>query len=192
MERGLTSASSRPPNRCAVGFPRAYGARRRLKRGVGCKSMTQADHPRVVVLPPLLYLVAFFVALGLQWLWPLSPPSHLAALSAGVAAFGLGIGLSYWGKASMRRAGTNVNPFQPTTALVASGPFRFSRNPLYLGLSVAFVGLSLIFNTLWGVVLLLPALAVMHFGVILREERYLEAKFGESYAQYCSEVRRYL
>ena len=70
--------------------------------------------------------------------------------------------------------------------------FRFSRNPLYLSLTLLFTGLSLVMNSLWGLVVLVPVLVVMHVGVIRREERYLEAKFGESYRQYCSEVRRWL
>lgn len=154
--------------------------------------MTQADNPGVLVLPPLLYLVAFLAALGLHWVWPVPLLPNSAAIAAGIVVFAIGIALNYWGKSAMRSAGTNVNPFQPTTAIVVSGPFRFSRNPLYLGLSLDLVGLSLIFNTAWGVVLLLPVLTVMHFSVILREERYLEIKFGESYVQYCSGVRRYL
>jgi protein-S-isoprenylcysteine O-methyltransferase Ste14 len=73
-----------------------------------------------------------------------------------------------------------------------SGPFRFSRNPLYLALTLLYLGLTLALNTWWGIVLLVPVLIIMHWGVILREERYLEQKFGESYRQYRSKVRRYL
>lgn len=154
--------------------------------------MTQADNPGVVVFPPLLYGVAFLTALALHWLWPVSILSHPATLWVGVAVLVLGVALGLWGSVSLRRAGTNISPSQPTIAIVASGPFRLSRNPLYVGLSLDLLGLSLIFNTLWGVVALVPAAVVMHFGIILREERYLEAKFGESYEQYCSVVRRYL
>ena len=91
----------------------------------------------------------------------------------------------------MKQAGTNVNHLQPATSLVITGPFRFSRNPLYLSLTILFAGLSLVVNTLWGFIALVPVLVVLHFGVILREERYLEAKFGESYRQYRSQVRRW-
>ena len=92
----------------------------------------------------------------------------------------------------MKQAGTNINPLQPATSLVTTGPFRFSRNPLYLSLTLLFAGLSLILNSLWGLIALAPVLAILHFGVILREERYLEAKFGESYRQYRTQVRRWL
>jgi protein-S-isoprenylcysteine O-methyltransferase Ste14 len=92
----------------------------------------------------------------------------------------------------MQAAGTNVNPALPTTAIVASGPFRFSRNPLYLALTLLYLGLTLAFNTWWGIVVLIPVLIIMHRGVVLREERYLEQKFGETYRHYRSKVRRYL
>lgn len=120
---------------------------------------------------------------------------HLAAYSGdlergSIAALQWGIGPL--GKRAMKQAGTNINPLQPATSLVTTGPFRFSRNPLYLSLTLLFAGLSLILNSLWGLIALAPVLAILHFGVILREERYLEAKFGESYRQYRTQVRRWL
>ena len=91
----------------------------------------------------------------------------------------------------MTAAGTNVNPSRPATTIVSSGPFRFTRNPLYVGVTLIFGGLTLAFNTWWGFIVLVPVLITMHFGVVLREERYLERKFGEPYRQYRSRVRRY-
>ena len=92
----------------------------------------------------------------------------------------------------MQAAGTNVDPHRPAMVLVENGPFRFSRNPLYIALTLLFLGLSLVVDTWWGIVLLFPVLIIMHWGVILREERYLDQKFGASYRQYCTRVRRYL
>ena len=92
----------------------------------------------------------------------------------------------------MRAAGTNVRPSLPATAIVTTGPFRFSRNPLYCSLTLLYLGLTAIFNTWWGLIVLVPLLLVMHFGVVLREERYLERKFGDTYRQYRMSVRRYL
>jgi len=80
----------------------------------------------------------------------------------------------------------------PSTAVVTSGPYRFSRNPLYIGLAIVYLGLTLTFDAWWGIVLLALVLIVMHLGVIQREERYLERKFGDGYRQYRSAVRRYL
>jgi protein-S-isoprenylcysteine O-methyltransferase Ste14 len=92
----------------------------------------------------------------------------------------------------MRRAGTNIRPDQPTLALVTDGAFRFSRNPLYLAAAGLYVGVALLVHALWPLVLLIPMLAVLQWGVVAREERYLEAKFGDAYRAYKARVRRWL
>ncbi len=92
----------------------------------------------------------------------------------------------------MRRAGTNVRPDQPTLALVFDGPFRFTRNPLYLAATGLYLGIALLVDALWPLLLLVPVLAVLRWGVVAREERYLEAKFGEPYRAYKARVRRWL
>jgi protein-S-isoprenylcysteine O-methyltransferase Ste14 len=154
--------------------------------------VVQADHPGVVVWPPLLFGIAVIAMLLLDWLWPLPVFSHPATVWAGVALLAVGVACNVWGTRSLRQAGTNINPSRPATVLVTSGPFRLSRNPLYVAGALVFLGLALVLNSLWGVVALVPLLVVMHYGVILREERYLAAKFGESYRQYCAAVRRYV
>lgn len=150
------------------------------------------DHPGVIVLPPLLYLGAFVVMLLLRWPWPWPILGGRMTLWPGVVVAGLGISLAVMGRRALEAAGTNVNPGLPTTAIVTAGPYRYTRNPLYVALAVFFLGVTLAFNTWWGGVLLVPLLVVMHRGVIRREERYLERKFGEPYREYCSRVRRYL
>jgi len=92
----------------------------------------------------------------------------------------------------MQAAGTNVNPSLPTTSIVTSGPFRLSRNPLYVAVTLLYFGLILALNTWWGIIMLIPLLIIMHFGVVLREERYLEEKFGDEYRRYKARVARYL
>jgi protein-S-isoprenylcysteine O-methyltransferase Ste14 len=153
---------------------------------------TSTDKPGVVAPPPLLYGGAFVLVLVFRWFWPMPIFGHAVALWLGLALLVLGVGIAAWGIRTMQAAGTNVNPALPTTAIVASGPFRFSRNPLYLALTLLYLGLTLAFNTWWGIVVLVPVLIIMHRGVVLREERYLEEKFGETYRQYRSKVRRYL
>lgn len=153
--------------------------------------MTQRDIPNVIALPPLLYGGAFAIVLLLQRLWPAPLPAHPATPWIGAALLALGMLPVAWGSAMMHKAGTNIPPNRPATAMVTGGPFRFSRNPLYLGLHVMFIGLCAIANSLWGLVLFVPLVALMHYGVILREERYLEAKFGAPYRQYRATVRRY-
>jgi protein-S-isoprenylcysteine O-methyltransferase Ste14 len=153
---------------------------------------TSADNSGVVVRPPLLYGAAFVVVLVLRWFWPMPILGHAVALSAGLVLVVLGVGIAIWGRRTMEVAGTNVDPLLPTTAIVTSGPFRYSRNPLYAALTLFSLGLTLAVNTWWGIVLLVPVLVIMHRGVVLREERYLDQKFGETYREYRSKVRRYL
>jgi protein-S-isoprenylcysteine O-methyltransferase Ste14 len=152
---------------------------------------TLADNAGVVVRPPLLYGIAFVVVLVLGWFWPMPIVGRVVAVGVGLVLVVFGVGIAMWGRRKMQAAGTNVDPHRPATVLVKTGPFRFSRNPLYMALTLLFLGLSLVVNTWWGIVLLFPVLIIMHWGVILREERYLDQKFGASYQEYRSKVRRY-
>jgi protein-S-isoprenylcysteine O-methyltransferase Ste14 len=156
------------------------------------RTATAADNAGVVVLPPLLYGVAFVAFLALRWFWPRPLLGRAMALWSGIALAMIAAAIAVWGIRTMRIAGTNVNPALPTTVVLTSGPFRFSRNPLYVALTLFYLGLTLALNTWWGIVVLVPLLIIMHYGVVLREERYLEQKFGEEYRQYQSSVRRYL
>jgi protein-S-isoprenylcysteine O-methyltransferase Ste14 len=152
----------------------------------------EPDNPGVIVHPPFLYLGTFLVALLAQWLAPLPILATPAALVLGFVLIAVAVGIANWGRRTMRAAGTNINPARPATTIVTSGPFGFSRNPLYLSLTLLFIGLTLAVNTWWGIVLLLPLLLALHFGVVLREERYLDRKFGADYREYRSRVRRYV
>jgi protein-S-isoprenylcysteine O-methyltransferase Ste14 len=151
-----------------------------------------ADHPGIIAPPPLIYGGALVIALVLHWFKPMPIFGQASALWPGLMLVALGAGLAIWGRQALVAAGTNVNPYRPTTAIADSGPYRFSRNPLYVSLTLIYLGLTLAFDTWWGFFLLVAVLIVMHFGVIQREERYLEGKFGESYRRYRSGVRRYL
>jgi len=155
--------------------------------------MTGADRPNVVAFPGVLYAIAFAAVYGLNLVWPL-PLLAMTEVARWIGAvLGIvGAVLIFSGVAAMRRARTNIYPSLPATTLVMEGPFRFTRNPLYVALAILFLGLAFEFDTAWGLVVLVPLLLVMHYGVILREERYLEAKFGDAYRQYCAKVRRYL
>ena len=153
--------------------------------------MAGADNAGVIVRPPLLYVMALAAMLALRWLWPL-PIVGGAAFWPGLALVALAVGLLVWGRRTLVAGGTNVDPSLPSTTVVTSGPYRFSRNPLYVGLAAAYLGLTLALDTWWGIVLLALVLIVMHQGVIRREERYLEQKFGDGYRQYRAAVRRYL
>jgi protein-S-isoprenylcysteine O-methyltransferase Ste14 len=92
----------------------------------------------------------------------------------------------------MKRAGTNVDPREPTTAIVTGGPYRFTRNPLYLSMTLVYAGITALANALPAALLLPAVLAFMRRGVIEREERYLERKFGDEYMDYKARVRRWI
>jgi protein-S-isoprenylcysteine O-methyltransferase Ste14 len=151
-----------------------------------------SDVPNVLILPPLLYGLALAVGFLVQWIAPRPIVSSNTGYWIGGVLLASGVFLAIWGRRVMERAGTNVNPTLPSTALVATGPFRFSRNPLYVALTFIYVGLALLANALWVLVLIVPVLLIMHYGVVRREERYLEARFADGYREYRSRVRRYL
>ena len=158
------------------------------------RCMSEAvDHADVLVHPPLFFLSALLLgALIDDRVWPLPIFGHDYWRWLGLIPALLGFAIAMTGRRAMVRHGTNVIPTQPTTAIVETGPFRFTRNPLYLGLTLFYIGLSLLLNTCWSLFLLIPVWLVMHFAVVRREEAYLERKFGQTYIAYRQRVRRYL
>ncbi|MGD0541680.1 MAG: isoprenylcysteine carboxylmethyltransferase family protein [Tepidisphaeraceae bacterium] len=154
--------------------------------------MNDPDSPHVIAMPPLVFLVGFLIGLLLEWLVPLDRLSGITVKCIGVAvATASGI-LALWGRATMHRAGTNIDPRAPALVVVSNGPFQFTRNPLYLSLVLLTLGIALAFDLLWVIATLIPVVLIIHFGVILREERYLAAKFGQTYLDYKSKVRRWV
>jgi protein-S-isoprenylcysteine O-methyltransferase Ste14 len=103
-----------------------------------------------------------------------------------------GIGVNLWFIVTMMRAHTPLDPRQPTRQVVTWGPFRLSRNPGYASLALIYVGVASVVNTLWPFLFLPAVLGVIQRGVIAREERYLERKFGAEYRQYKARVRRWI
>lgn len=153
---------------------------------------TNSDTPDVIAPPLVLFGVVFGAAMLLHSLHSLAIPLFPSGLEwPGNALMWVSALLALWATFFMGRARTNINPLRPTTALVTSGPYRFSRNPMSVALVVLYLGLSVRIDTLWPLLLLLPLLIVFHFGVIQREERYLERKFGDTYRNYRSAVRRW-
>jgi protein-S-isoprenylcysteine O-methyltransferase Ste14 len=146
----------------------------------------------VLVFPPLLFGGTLVLGLVLHWLRPQPVLPPLAARLLGLlilVASGL---LARSAETAMKGAGTNIPPNQPTLAIVTDGPFRFTRNPLYLATAGLYVGIALLVNALCPLLLLLPMLVILDWGVVRREERYLEAKFGDSYRDYRARVRRWV
>ncbi|RWE01089.1 MAG: isoprenylcysteine carboxylmethyltransferase family protein [Mesorhizobium sp.] len=152
----------------------------------------EKDSPGVAVFPPLLFLVALILMLALRYVWPLTIGGRPLTMVLGIVLAALAIAVIAWGRMTMQRGGTNIDPTKPTLAIVTGGPFRFTRNPLYIGLMGLLLGIGLIFDTWWSVLALVPVSLILHSGVVLREEAYLERKFGEPYRSYKASVRRYL
>jgi protein-S-isoprenylcysteine O-methyltransferase Ste14 len=159
-----------------------------MPRGHGDANDTAA----VIAPPPLIYLAGLVVGLILGAAVPTPFFARGAASVVGAVLIAAALWLALWGVRTMRRAGTSVRPDVPTTALVTTGPFDFSRNPLYVSLALLYGGIAVAARSLWALLLLIVVLAVVDRGVIGREERYLERKFGVDYREYKTRVRRWL
>ena len=143
-----------------------------------------------VARPPLVYASSIALGVLLQFARPvLLLPGASPLFGAGVLL--LAIGLFLFAVRTFRAAGTPVPGNRPTTTIVRTGPYRFSRNPIYLAFSLLQLGIALWVNSLWLVLTLLGAVAVMSLVVIPREERYLEARFPSEYSPYKASVRRW-
>ncbi|MGO4389082.1 isoprenylcysteine carboxylmethyltransferase family protein [Microvirga sp. 2YAF29] len=152
-----------------------------------------ADHAHVIIRPPLAWGLAVLAGLVLRWLVPLPfLPDDLPAGWIGALIFVAALALGAWAIRTMTGAGSNVPTNRPSTTIVESGPYRFTRNPIYLGMFLSLVALSTAFNDLWLLVMLVPFALVIRYGVVAREEAYLERKFGDAYRGYRERVRRWL
>jgi protein-S-isoprenylcysteine O-methyltransferase Ste14 len=150
------------------------------------------DVAGVIAPPPFIYGGALLAGLLLQRLVPLRLLPGKTGRIVGVVLIGSGLLVGVPAFRAMRRAGTQVDPREETTALVISGPFRYTRNPLYLTQTLIYAGVAALANTLWPIVFLPGVLLVITKGVIEREEQYLERKFGDEYQQYKRQVRRWV
>ena len=144
--------------------------------------------------PPAIFALALGGGFLLFRWWPVSvwPGRALEARALGVFLFAFGLGIAAWAVLTFRAAGTSPNPMRPTVALAFGGPYRFSRNPMYLSLAIAFAGFALFWNALWPLLSVPVAVVLLSRLVIAREEAYLGTKFGESYHRYKARVRRWL
>ncbi len=153
------------------------------------------DTAGVIVPPPLLALAVVVIGLSLDWLLPAYVLTVLLDLSErifiGVILMAAGAGLAIPAVLAFRTAGTNVEPWKPSTALATQGIYNWLRNPMYVGLTLILAGLAILLASDWMLVMTIVIVPVIHFGVVMREERYLTAKFGEAYRQYRNKVPRY-
>jgi protein-S-isoprenylcysteine O-methyltransferase Ste14 len=152
------------------------------------------DAPNVVIFPPLILLSVLVVGVILNLLLPLGLLAHvffLGRVVVGAIAFVAGLAMVIGANRLFRRIGTNTRPSLPTLALATTGIFTRTRNPMYVGGSLALLGIAIGFALDWVILLLVASLPLIHYGIILREERYLEGKFGEEYRRYMAKVPRY-
>jgi protein-S-isoprenylcysteine O-methyltransferase Ste14 len=155
--------------------------------------MTQSDHgPGIMIPPPLIYFTGFLFTYAMNIFYPipmLGPPlSIVLALLAVTPSAVLGL----WGLLEFWRARTNPLPHKPSSSLVIVGPYRVTRNPMYLSLALLYVGFGFLLSIAWAFVVLPAVIFIINIYVIRREESYLESKFGEQYRAYKKQVRRWL
>lgn len=154
--------------------------------------METKDRSHAITLPPFIYLGGFFVGLALHFFFPQYIAAQPLASILGAIFVAISIPIIVLSMRGLSRAGTAIDVRKPTTAIVASGMYRFSRNPIYLAMTFLYAGAAFLLNSLTTLTMLLPVLVTMHFGVIAREEKYLEQKFGDEYVRYKKSVRRWI
>jgi protein-S-isoprenylcysteine O-methyltransferase Ste14 len=157
--------------------------------------VTSERGPNIRFPPPAVYVAVFLIGLLLERFWRIPIVGDLRAplLSIfGLALVGLGVFVTAWGMLTFRRYKTSILPFRPAAALAMTGPYRFTRNPMYLGLTTTHIGAALAMNAGWPLILLPVALYVIIRFVIRVEEEYLGQRFGVEYDDFKRRVRRWL
>jgi protein-S-isoprenylcysteine O-methyltransferase Ste14 len=152
-------------------------------------------HPLMQIPVPWVYVLVFLAGVGVQQVVPIrieSPGARRTSISVGVVLTLAGMFLAFSGLGIFKKAGTTTVPFETAKTLVTWGPYRFTRNPMYLGLSLVYLGVAGTNVQLWPVVLLPLVLTYVHAVVIPVEESRLREVFGPAYAQYCAKVRRWV
>ncbi|MGI9388127.1 MAG: methyltransferase family protein [Methyloligellaceae bacterium] len=154
--------------------------------------MDEKDTAGVIAPPPLIFLVCLLIGIGLDAIWPV--PFLQAALQygLGLAFIVLSVALIVLVLREFSRAKTDISPYKPTMAIITTGPFAYTRNPAYLSLALLFIGIAAMADGLWIWAMVIPAMAIIHFFVVLREEAYLERKFGDGYRTYKASVGRWV
>jgi protein-S-isoprenylcysteine O-methyltransferase Ste14 len=161
----------------------------------GCHRLndSKTNSADIIAPPPVLYLGALISGLVIQIAIPLAIPTSAFTLRMmGLFLLILSGAFARWAFVTMGQMGTSASPREQSSALVTHGPFKVSRNPIYVAMTGLYLGISLLVDSLWPLLFLIPLLVIMHWGVILREERYLARQFGEPYLAYKSSTRRWL
>jgi protein-S-isoprenylcysteine O-methyltransferase Ste14 len=152
----------------------------------------QADRSGVTIPPPLIYVAGFLIGIVLELLFPIAAPPLALALAAALIGGLIWLALDGAAMLHFRRARTSMVPMKPSTALVTSGPYRLTRNPMYVGMAVLYAALALALGVIWALAVLPIVILAVDRLVIAREEPYLKRKFGDRYLEYKRRVRRWL
>ncbi len=153
------------------------------------------DKAGVIAPPPVIAFAAVALGLALDWLWPTSGIQDALGLAGRLTLGGLlmatGLAIAIIAERTFHRVGTDPLPWKPATRLAATGIYAHTRNPMYVGLALLMAGLGIALASTGILLMLIPAALVLHYGVVKREERYLERKFGEDYRHFKATVPRY-
>lgn len=153
---------------------------------------SEQDHPGVRVPPPLIFVIFLAVGLAVDSAWFDGRAAATGWTVAGVAVAVAGVSLMVASARLFRKSGVNLEPWKPTSALVTAGPYRLSRNPIYLGMAVASAGVAIAASSLAGLAAVCVAVFVIQVYAVAREERYLARRFGADYAAYKARVRPWI
>ena len=159
--------------------------------------MERQDGTSVRVPPPAIFIVVFFIGLWLEGaLYRIrildTDDTSVPLVIAGLVLVTCGVLFALWGVRTFKRHKTAVMPYKAARTLVSAGPYRYTRNPMYLGMTLAFLGFAVALNAMWPIILLPMALVVLFHLVIRKEEEHLWRSFGDDYVEYRSRVRRWI
>ncbi|MEM9343058.1 MAG: isoprenylcysteine carboxylmethyltransferase family protein [Pseudomonadota bacterium] len=149
------------------------------------------DHPDILIYPPIAFAIAVIASYGLYLLVPVGFPVPLG-LWIGLVLFAIAFAVGAAGAGLFLRIGTPISPHKSPEKLVTAGIYKFTRNPMYLALTLTLFSLALIFSNTWAAFATPILWGVLHYGVVLPEERFLLRKFGEDYAELLSSTRRWI
>ncbi|NOQ94452.1 MAG: isoprenylcysteine carboxylmethyltransferase family protein [Methylophaga sp.] len=146
----------------------------------------------VIIPPPIVYFVCILIGIGLNYLWPFSffpqsiqDPIGYSIIALSILLFGLVL-------REFSKSGTSTDYRKSTVAIISTGPFCYSRNPIYLSLTMLNIGVAFVVGSFWVIIMTIPAVLIVHYAVILKEEAYLIKKFGDEYHCYMNSVRRWI
>lgn len=156
----------------------------------------QDDGPAVRIAPPLIPLAGLVLGIGLQFAWPLPDgfmiPPPFSYWIGGIFILAIFVGLGRWAMRAFRENGEDPKPWTRVHGIVETGPYRFSRNPMYVTLTLMLLGFAVLLSNVWMLILTPVCAILLHYIAIRPEEAYLEARFGDAYRAYKRRVRRWL